>query len=223
VALPRSTSSSSAVATAARAPLFEVRKSSIQGRGCFAARTIRKGQRIIEYTGEHIDHEEADRRYEEDGMKRHHTFLFVLDDDTVVDGKVGGNESRFINHSCEPNCEAVIEGDEIWIHALRTIREGEELLYDYQYERTEAHTEEDEQFYACRCGAATCRGSILAPPKKPRRAASSPARPTKTTTRGTKAATRTDAKKTAKSARKAGARKGSTRKSTRKVATRAGR
>ena len=176
-------SRSSAVAAPARTLPFEVRRSAIQGRGCFATRTIRKGQRIVEYTGEHIDHEEADRRYVEDGMARHHTFLFVLDDDTVLDGKVGGNESRFINHSCEPNCEAVIEDDAIWIHALRTIREGEELVYDYQYERTDAHTEEDERFYACRCGTPSCRGSILAPPKKSRRAgrAASPAKPTKST------------------------------------------
>ena len=147
---------------------FEVRRSPIQGRGAFATRQIRKGTRIIEYVGEHISHEEADRRYDDETMSRHHTFLFTLDDEVVIDAAVGGNESRYINHSCEPNCEAVIEDDHIYIEALRTIREGEELLYDYQYERTAETTEEDERLYVCHCGAPTCRGTILAPKKKRR-------------------------------------------------------
>ncbi len=149
-------------------PLFEVRRSSIQGRGAFATRRIRPGQRIVEYTGEHITPEEGDRRYEEDGMRRHHTFLFTLDERTVIDGKHGGNASRYINHSCDPNCEAIIEDDRIFIHAKRNIQPGVELTYDYQYERTDAHTEEDERFYACRCGSPKCRGTILAPRKKRR-------------------------------------------------------
>jgi SET domain-containing protein len=155
----------------AKAQPFELRKSEIQGTGAFATRTIRRGQRIVEYTGEHIDNDEADRRYDDEKMKRHHTFLFIVDDKEIIDGAVGGNDSRFINHSCDPNAEAVIEGKRIFIYALRTIRPGEELVYDYQYERTEDHTEEDEKFYKCRCGAANCRGSILAPPKKKRKAA----------------------------------------------------
>ena len=150
---------------------FEVRKSSIQGRGAFATRRIRPGQRIIEYAGERITPEEGDARYFEDGMRRHHTFLFTLDARTVIDGKRGGNESRYINHSCDPNCEAIIEDDRIYIHAKRNIQAGTELTYDYQYERTDEHTEEDERFYACRCGSAKCRGTILAPRKKARRAA----------------------------------------------------
>lgn len=147
---------------------FVLRKSAIQGTGAFATRTIRKGQRIIEYTGEHIDNDEADRRYDDEKMKRHHTFLFIVDDKEIIDGAVNGNDSRYINHSCDPNAEAVIEGKRIFIYALRTIRPGEELVYDYQYERTEDHTEEDEKFYKCLCGAPNCRGSILAPPKKKR-------------------------------------------------------
>ena len=147
---------------------FEIRKSRIQGRGAFATRRIRPGQRIIEYTGEPISPDEGDRRYEEDAMGRHHTFLFTLDDDTVVDGKVGGNESRFINHSCDPNCEAIIEGKHIWIYAKKNIQPGAELTYDYQYERRPDHTKEDEEFYKCQCGTAKCRGTILAPPKRKR-------------------------------------------------------
>ena len=152
-----------------REPPFELRRSEIQGRGAFATRQIRRGQRIIEYTGERIGDDEADRRYDDDKMSRHHTFLFVVDDKTIVDAAVGGNDSRYINHSCDPNCEAVIERKRIFIYALRTIRPGEELAYDYQYERTKDHSAEDEQFYACRCGAPNCRGTILAPPKKPRK------------------------------------------------------
>ncbi|HEX2778097.1 MAG TPA: SET domain-containing protein-lysine N-methyltransferase [Gemmatimonadaceae bacterium] len=148
---------------------FELRKSDIQGRGAFATRLIRRGQRVAEYTGEHIDNDEADRRYDDEKMKRHHTFLFIVNDDEVIDAAVGGNDSRFINHSCDPNCEAVVEGKRIFIYALRTIRPGEELAYDYQYERTGDHTEEDEAFYKCRCGAPNCRGSILAPKKPARR------------------------------------------------------
>ena len=150
---------------------FEIRRSSIQGRGAFATRLIRRGQRVIEYTGERIDNDEADRRYDDEKMGRHHTFLFIVDDKTVVDAAVGGNDARFINHSCDPNLEAVVEGKRIFIYALRTIRPGEELAYDYQYERFATHTKEDEEFYACRCGAPNCRGTILVPPKKKRKRA----------------------------------------------------
>jgi SET domain-containing protein len=145
---------------------FELRTSRIAGTGAFATRPIRKGTRIIEYTGERISNAEADRRYDEDKMSNHHTFLFTLNRQTVVDASAGGNESRFINHSCAPNCEAVIEdGRRIYIEALRDIPVGEELVYDYQYERMDDHTADDERFYACQCGAPACRGTILAPEK----------------------------------------------------------
>lgn len=149
---------------------FAIRRSAIQGRGAFATRRIRKGERIIEYTGERISNAEADRRYDDDRMRRHHTYLFTLTQRTVVDGGVGGNESRYINHSCDPNCEAVIEDGRIWIDARRTIRKGEELSYDYKYERMGGDDEGDEEKYPCHCGARRCRGTILLPKrKKPRR------------------------------------------------------
>ncbi|HVE78894.1 MAG TPA: SET domain-containing protein-lysine N-methyltransferase [Gemmatimonadaceae bacterium] len=152
------------------APLFELRASPIQGRGAFALETIRKGTRIIEYAGQRISHAEADRRYDDGSMRRHHTFLFTLNARTVVDAAVNGNDARFINHSCAPNCEAVIvDGKRIYIEAITTIRPGQELVYDYQYERDESSTEEDERLYVCRCGAPACRGTILAPPKRSRR------------------------------------------------------
>ncbi|MBX6331659.1 MAG: SET domain-containing protein-lysine N-methyltransferase [Gemmatimonadaceae bacterium] len=163
---------------------FEVRASRIQGRGAFALRRIRKGTRIIEYTGEAISHEEADRRYDDDAMERHHTFLFTLDDKTVIDAARGGNEARFINHSCDPNCEAVIEDGHIYIEAIRTIQPGEELVYDYQYERAPDADESDEARYPCRCGSPKCRGTILAPAKpKKKTTTKRPARAKKKTKR----------------------------------------
>ena len=150
-------------------PLFELRTSAIQGTGAFAVTDIPKGTRIIEYTGEKIPNKEADRRYDDEKMSRHHTFLFTLNSRYIVDAAVGGNESRYINHSCDPNCEAVIEDGRIFIEALKRIPSGTELAYDYAYERTEEHTEADEKLYACRCGSPKCRGSILAPPPKKKR------------------------------------------------------
>ncbi len=143
-------------------PYFELRSSSIQGTGAFATRNIRKGTRIIEYLGERISWRTADKRYDDEKMGRHHTFLFTVDDKLCIDGAVKGNEAAYLNHSCDGNCEAIIDRRRIFIDACRNIKAGEELLYDYQYERTDEHTEEDERFYACRCGARKCRGSILA-------------------------------------------------------------
>lgn len=151
---------------------FETRKSEIQGTGAFAIRPIKAGQKIVEYTGERITSEEADRRYDESKMRRHHTFLFTVEEDEVVDGAVNGNDAIYINHSCDPNCEAVIdENNRIWIHALRDIKPGEELGYDYQFERTgSARLDAQlEKFYACRCGAERCRGSLLKKKKIRRR------------------------------------------------------
>lgn len=143
---------------------FEVRRSAIQGRGAFATRLIRRGQRLIEYVGQPISHAEADRRYD-DSKGRHHTFLFVLDDDTVLDARVGGNEARYLNHSCDPNCETTIEDGHIWIDAIRTIRPGDELVYDYRFEWQDAYEPEDVRYYRCRCGAEQCRGTILLVPR----------------------------------------------------------
>jgi SET domain-containing protein len=148
-----------------REPLFEIRKSPIQGVGAFALHRIRKGTLIAEYTGERIGNAEADRRYNLARMKRHHTFLFIVTQRTVVDAAVGGNDSRFINHSCDPNCETYIEGGQIFIEAIRDIPAGAELAYDYLYDRdAEDEGKEDiEEKYPCRCGSKRCRGTILAP------------------------------------------------------------
>lgn len=110
---------------------FEVRRSPIHGRGGFATRSIARGTRIVEYTGERITHAEADARYDDTRSPHHHTFLFTVDRETVIDAAVGGSAARFINHACEPNCYTQVIGDTIWIRAARTIRKGEELTYDY--------------------------------------------------------------------------------------------
>lgn len=148
---------------------FVIRKSKIQGKGAYATRPIKKGERIIEYVGERISWEESDRRYDDAKVKRHHTFLFAVNKKIVIDAAVDGNEARFINHSCDPNCEAVGVGQRIFIESIRPIKEGDELVYDYSYAREKDTTEEDEKLYICRCGSAKCRGTILVPPKKRKR------------------------------------------------------
>ncbi len=144
----------------AKSPYYEVRRSRIQGRGAFAILPIRKGKKIDEYWGQAISHEEADRRYD-DNEGRHHTFLFVLDDDTVLDARFGGTDARFINHSCDPNCETVIEDGHIWIKATTAIKPETELVYDYRFDWQDEYEPEDVRYYACRCGTTKCRGTIL--------------------------------------------------------------
>ncbi len=146
---------------------FAIRTSKIQGKGAFATRNIRKGARIIEYLGECIDEDEADIRYPDDEMGRHHTFLFAIGDGTrVLDAGPLDWPAKYINHACDPNCEAIEEEDgRVFIGALKNIAVGAELLYDYAYERTPEHTQADEKMYTCRCGSPKCRGTIMAPPK----------------------------------------------------------
>ena len=141
--------------------LIEVRDSGIQGRGVYAVAHIPKGTWIIEYTGERITHEEADRRYDDDAMDRHHTFLFTVDEKICIDAVKDGNDARFINHSCEPNCEAILSGKKIWIAAMRDIELGEELSYDYGYHLEDETMDEALRKYPCHCGAKNCRGTIL--------------------------------------------------------------
>lgn len=150
-------------------PLYRVRNSKIHGRGVFAARRIRKGTRVIEYVGERVSHVEADRRYEDKAPDDNHTFLFIVDGRTVIDAGVDGNEARFINHACDPNCETMIENRRVFICAARTIQPGEELSYDYQIKRERGDPPDIDRIFACRCGAASCRGTMIQPPDEPRR------------------------------------------------------
>ena len=153
-----------------RQPLFEVRSSPVHGMGAFALRRIRKGTRIVEYLGERVSHREADRRYETKDAMDAHTFLFIVDSRTVIDAGVDGNEARFLNHSCKPNCESVIENRRVYIEATRTIQPGEEMTYDYQIQRDHDDPPGIEEVFACHCGFAECRGTMLWPPDPPKRA-----------------------------------------------------
>ena len=194
---------------------FVIRRSRIQGRGAFATRAIRRGERIAEYCGERISWTEADRRYDDEGMGRHHTFLFAVTSRTVIDGAVDGSDARFINHSCDPNCEAVDDGGRIFIEAVRAIAAGEELHYDYAYARDASMDEDAERLYVCTCGTRRCRGTILAPEapakRRPARGREAP-----------DAAARRAAKKRARGTTTGGARRsgGATTKGTRKAAAR---
>ncbi|MBX3263393.1 MAG: SET domain-containing protein-lysine N-methyltransferase, partial [Labilithrix sp.] len=154
---------------------YRLRRSPVHGTGLFATRAIRKGASIIEYLGERISHEEADRRHAHKAADDNHTFLFTVDSKTVIDGGSGGNAARFINHSCEPNCEVIIDDGRLLIEALRAIRPGEELVYDYRITRDSNDPPDVERIFACRCGTPSCRGTMLAPrrKRKPKRAASS--------------------------------------------------
>lgn len=145
----------------ATSPLVEARNSKIHGRGVYAIAPIKKGTRVIEYLGDRISHGEADRRYEKKGEDDGHTFLFIASSRTVIDAGVGGNDARFINHSCAPNCETVIEGSRVFIDAIRNIKPGEELGYDYQLTWESTDDPEELALYACRCGAKRCRGTML--------------------------------------------------------------
>jgi SET domain-containing protein len=151
------------VAVPAQSPLYEVRRSRIHGSGVYAVRPIRKGTRIVEYLGDRISHQEADARYEFKGQDDGHTFLFVVDGDTVIDAGVGGNEARYINHSCAPNCDTVIEGGRVYIEALRNIEPGEELGYEYGLTWETTDDPGELANYACHCGALECRGTMLDP------------------------------------------------------------
>ncbi|MDH3287674.1 MAG: SET domain-containing protein-lysine N-methyltransferase [Betaproteobacteria bacterium] len=138
---------------------ISVRRSPIHGRGVFALKKIRKGERIIEYTGERITHREADRRYPNDDSS--HTMLFIVDKKIVIDATRVGNSARWINHSCRPNCESVDEDKRMYIEATRDIRKGEELSYDYNLVLEERHTPAAKKENPCLCGAKRCRGTLL--------------------------------------------------------------
>lgn len=146
-----------------------VRQSGVHGKGVYAARLLKKGERIIEYKGERIDWPEALRRHPHDPSQPNHTFYFALDDDHVIDGKKTGNSAKWINHSCDPNCEAAlveVNGSlRVYVEALRSIKAGEELFYDYGLVIDERQTKKLKAEYACWCGSKNCRGTMLAPRK----------------------------------------------------------
>jgi len=142
--------------------LFEIRPSPLHGLGAFAIRPIAAGTRLIEYAGARITPAEAHARYPDEPGNSHHTYLFAIDDEIVIDASIDGNDARFINHSCDPNCDAVVEDGRIWIETIRDVAPGEELAYDYAFVLPERHTPAAKRRYPCNCGSASCRGTILA-------------------------------------------------------------
>lgn len=146
--------------------LCSVRKSAIHGRGVFAVRKIRKGTRILEYKGKRTSWAEATGRPDSDPKDPTHTFLFELDDGTVIDAGVGGNTARWVNHSCEPNCAAYEdEVGRVFIEAQCKILPGEELTYDYHLTVGGRLSRRERVHYVCHCFAAKCRGSLLGKPR----------------------------------------------------------
>ena len=185
-----------------REPPYRTRRSRIHGTGAFATRDIRKGARIDEYVGERISHDEADRRHSQKDENDSHTFLFTLDKKTVLDATTGGNESRYINHACEPNCEVTIENGRIFIYAAKAIAKGAELLYDYNIGRSKEDPPNQEEIFACRCGTPSCRGTMLEPMKKAKAKFAAAAKQARQTAAAKKkaAAKKAASKKTAKPA-----------------------
>jgi SET domain-containing protein len=148
--------------TASKRKLIEVRASGIHGKGVFATGPIAEGERVIEYTGLVITWKQAQSRHPHDPDQPNHTFYFHIDDKHVIDGMFG-SPAKWINHACDPNCEADEDGGRVWIKALRDIAPGEELNYNYGLVLDGRHTAKIKKEYECRCGSPKCRGTMLAP------------------------------------------------------------
>lgn len=151
---------------------LKVKRSPLAGLGVFTSRDVPKGTLLLEYLGERITHEEAGERYYAAKEPDAFVLLFTVDRKVVIDGGVGGRAARYVNHSCEPNCEADEIGGRIFITAIRDIAAGAELTYDYNMEAPSPLPRDWRRRYACRCGAARCRGTIVVRPRrrKPRTA-----------------------------------------------------
>ncbi|MFZ1084407.1 MAG: SET domain-containing protein-lysine N-methyltransferase [Terracidiphilus sp.] len=125
-----------------------IRSSAIHAAGCYTTTPIRKGERVAEYTGHRLTKDEADIAYETSPI----TYLFGLGDGSVViDGHCA---TMFINHSCDANCETSEEEDRVWVTAIKNIKAGEEITYDYcLYDGGDDEAR-------CNCGAKKCRGTM---------------------------------------------------------------
>ena len=143
-----------------------MRRSGVHGKGVFAVTDIAEGETLIEYVGQTISWEEAQAKHPHDPSDPNHTFYFHIDEQRVIDAKLGGNSSRWINHACDPNCEADEVDGRIFIKALRNIPAGEELHYDYGLIIDERYTPKLKAEYPCWCGSPKCRGTLLAPKRR---------------------------------------------------------
>jgi SET domain-containing protein len=160
-------SSSTRSSLGASGKRIQVRRSGVHGKGVFALQDIADGETLIEYVGEVISWDEAQDRHPHDPNDPNHTFYFHVNEDKVIDALFGGNSSRWINHSCDPNCEADEENDRIFIKAIRNIQAGEELNYDYGLIIDEPYTKKLKAEYPCWCGSDNCRGTLLSPKRRP--------------------------------------------------------
>ena len=149
-------------------PSYAVRGSEVHGLGVFAVRHIKRGEIIEEYAGDRISYAAADERYQHRDVNDNHTFLYTLDEETVIDANVGGNDSRYLNHKCDPNCAPRIRDGRLFFVATRAIRAGEEIGFAYHIAREDDDPENVDEIYACRCGSPRCRGTMLWPPRRAR-------------------------------------------------------
>ena len=140
--------------------LCKVKTSTIHGRGLYATCDIEEGTDIIQYVGEKITKKESTKRALKGEEEARETgdglvYIFELDDKYDIDGRLGENPARYMNHSCDGNCEAINGDGEIWIVAQKDIKKGDELVYDYGYDM--------EHFldHPCRCGSDNCIGYIV--------------------------------------------------------------
>lgn len=139
-----------------------VRDSAIHGRGVFARQPIPRGTRVAEYTGARVPVAGVARDIVA-GLTSG-SYLLRLDETTVIDGERGGNEARFINHGCAPNCEIVYFHDVPYVYAMTGIPEGDELLFDYQLgasDGTVVSPADGRSWFPCHCGSPECRGTML--------------------------------------------------------------
>lgn len=141
---------------------ISVRRSPIDGKGVFATTALACGELVCEYKGERVAWETAMSRPPRDPAHPDHTFFFDTGEGYVIDGAVGGNSARWINHSCSPNCVPVLDAGKIYIVASRKISPGEELSIDYALVGYEKPSKPLRERYECYCGARGCRGTMLA-------------------------------------------------------------
>jgi len=142
-------------------PLIVVKNSKIHSKGMYAKTDIKKGTKIIEYTGEVISKEEGDIRAEEQyklskkNKENGAVYVFELNKKFDIDGNVEHNIARFLNHSCNPNCKYKIENNHIWIISIKDIKKSEEITYDYGYDLV------DYKDHPCKCNSENCIGFII--------------------------------------------------------------
>jgi SET domain-containing protein len=134
--------------------LYKIKKSNIDNKGLYAEKNIKSGKLVINYKGKIITKKETDTNPKFDNDKA--IYLFNLNSRYDLDGDFEYNDARLINHSCNPNCEVEGKGLKLWITAIKDIKKGEELSYDYGF-----GYDEDYKQFVCKCGAKNCVGYIV--------------------------------------------------------------